>query len=112
MPAPAQTWTFFSNHAHVLLCIAEAPGTRMRDIALRIGITERAVQKVIDDLAQAGYLQIIREGRRNRYQLVAHQHLRHPVEGHVEIDDVIRLVLSRRSTLPNADPKEPSPTHG
>lgn len=96
MPAPDQIWTFFTNHSHVLICIAEDSEARMREIALRIGITERAVQKIIEDLAQAGYLEVIRDGRRNRYRLIPGRHLRHPLEQHCEIDDVIQLVLSRR----------------
>jgi DNA-binding IclR family transcriptional regulator len=93
----APTWTFFTNHSHVLLCIAEDPEARMRDMAARVGITERAVQRIIDDLAEAGYLVVEREGRRNRYQIVDKLPLRHPVEAHCKVGGLIGLVLSKRA---------------
>jgi len=101
MPISSETWTFFTNYAHVLLCVAEDPEARMRDIALRIGITERAVQRVIDDLANSGYLEVIREGRRNRYRLVPHRPLRHPLEEHCEIDVILEMVMRNRPQSSN-----------
>lgn len=65
--APRSTWTFLTNHAQVLLCIAGDPGVRMRDVAATVGITERATQSIVADLAGAGYVSRLREGRRNRY---------------------------------------------
>lgn len=65
----------------------------MRDVAERVGITERAVQRIIDDLAEAGYLLVQREGRRNRYQVVENLPLRHPVEEHCKVAGLIGLVL-------------------
>ncbi|HEU5458820.1 MAG TPA: winged helix-turn-helix domain-containing protein [Terracidiphilus sp.] len=94
---PGPTWTFMTNHSHVLLCIAEDPEARMRDMALRVGITERAVQRIIDDLAECGYLVVEREGRRNRYQVVEKMPLRHPVEAHCEVAGLIELVRGKRS---------------
>ena len=70
--APRSSWTFVTNHAHVLLCIAKDPGVRMRDVATTVGITERATQSIVADLVGEGYLSRIREGRRNRY-IVHHQ---------------------------------------
>ncbi len=70
----------------------------MRDMALRVGITERAVQRIIEDLAEGGYLLVEREGRRNRYQLVERLPLRHPVEAHCEVAGLIDFVLGRRLT--------------
>jgi DNA-binding transcriptional ArsR family regulator len=96
-PAAASTWTFLSNHAHVLLCIAEDPEARMRDLAERVGITERAVQRIIDDLAAGGYLTVEREGRRNRYQVNEGLRLRHPVEAHCVVDGLIGFVLGKRT---------------
>ena len=93
--SPAGTWTFLTNHSHVLLCIAEDPEARMRDLADRVGITERAVQRIIDDLAESGYLEIEREGRRNRYSVHEQQKLRHPVEAHCELSGLIGLVLGK-----------------
>jgi len=100
MALASESWTFFTNYAHVLLCIAEDPEARMREIAVRIGITERAVQRVIDDLASSGYLEIIREGRRNRYRLLPHRHLRHPLEKHCEIDVVLQTIMRNRPKSP------------
>ncbi len=88
-------WTFLSNHAHVLLCIAAEPEIRLRDVADRVGITERAVQRIVADLSDAGYLSREKEGRRNRYQVHTDLPLRHPVEAHREIRDLINLVLGK-----------------
>jgi DNA-binding transcriptional ArsR family regulator len=85
-------WTFLTNHAHVLLCIAQDGESRMRDMAERVGITERAVQRIIDDLTTAGYLKVERDGRRNRYQINPGLHMRHPVEAHCEVSGLIELV--------------------
>lgn len=89
------TWTFLTNHAHVLLCIAEDPEARMRDVAVRVGITERAVQRIIEDLAADGYLRVERDGRRNRYTISKGKHLRHPVEGHCAVDGLIGFVQGK-----------------
>jgi len=78
----AQTWTFLTNHAHVLISLAEDPTLRIRDLAMRVGITERAVQRIIADLETAGYLTHERDGRRNLYRVRANRPLRHPVEAH------------------------------
>ena len=67
--APEPAWTFLTNHAHVLLCIAKEPEARMRDVATLVGITERAVQRIVADLEEAGYIARIRHGRRNRYKV-------------------------------------------
>ena len=67
-------WTFLTNHAQVLLCLADAPDIRLRDVAERVGITERAVQRIVADLSQAGYVKRDRVGRRNRYT-VDREHL-------------------------------------
>ncbi|WP_189240844.1 MarR family transcriptional regulator, partial [Planomonospora parontospora] len=72
-------WTFLTNHAHVLLCIARDPGVRIRDVAARVQITERAAQRILADLTAAGHLTVSREVRRNRYELNATLPLRHPL---------------------------------
>lgn len=92
----ASSWTFLTNHSHVLLCIAANPDARMRDLAAQVGITERAVQRIIDDLAEAGYLEIEREGRRNRYHIHEELLLRHPVEEHCAVAGLISFVLGKR----------------
>jgi len=85
-------WTFLTNHAHVLLCIAEEPTSRIRDLASRVGITERAVQKIIAELEEANYLTHVRDGRRNVYRVKASQPLRHPVEMHHSVATLLELV--------------------
>lgn len=93
-PAPAEgsQWTFLTNHAHVLLAIAKNPESRIRDLAVGVGITERAVQRIIAELEEAGYLTHDREGRRNRYELRLDKPLRHPIERHRTIASLVALV--------------------
>lgn len=85
-------WTLFSNHGHVLISLALAPKARLRDVAGEVGITERAVQKIIQDLEQAGYLEIRRQGRRNQYRINRRKHFRHAVESRLKIGQVLRLL--------------------
>lgn len=92
-------WTFLTNHAHVLLCVARDPGARLRDVADDVGITERAAQRIIADLVQAGYLEREREGRRNRYRLHPELPLRHPLEQEHAIGEILR-VLTRPARRP------------
>lgn len=73
-------WTFLTNHAHVLVCIATTDDATGRDIAARVGITERSVQGIVADLVAEGYVVRTREGRRNRYALNPDLPLRHPIE--------------------------------
>lgn len=88
-------WTFLSNHAYVLLCIAQEPGTRLRDVADRVGITERAVQRIVSDLEEGGYLSRVRTGRRNQYEVHAGRPLRHPLEAHRQVAALVEMVLGR-----------------
>lgn len=85
-------WTFLTNHAHVLLCVARDPGIRHRDVALRVGITERAAQRIVGDLVDAGYLRRTREGRRNRYKLNPELPLRHPLERSHHIGEILSVL--------------------
>lgn len=89
----APEWTFLSNHAHVLLCIAKESEVRLREVAHRVGITERAVQRIVADLEEGGYLSRSREGRRNRYQVHLDRPLRHSVESHREVGVLLTLIL-------------------
>lgn len=86
------TWTFLTNHSHVLLCIAEDPGIRGRDIAVRVGITERSAQNIIRELVEGGYLTREKVGRRNHYKIHPELPLRHPIERAREVADLLRLV--------------------
>lgn len=89
----AGSWTYLSNHSHVLVCLAEDPEARIRDIADRVDITERAVQRILGELEEAGVVDKERIGRRNRYRIHADKHLRHPVEGHCRVDGLLSFVI-------------------
>lgn len=85
-------WTFLTNHARILLCVARDPGVRHRDLADRIGITERAAQRIVADLVAAGYLDVAREGRRNHYRLHPELPLRHPLEHDHQIGEILAVL--------------------
>ena len=93
--APTRHWTFLSNHAHVLVCLASDPDSRLRDVAASVGITERAVQKIVSDLEAAGVIVRERTGRRNSYRLDLRVPLRHPLESHRNVGTLLQLVLDR-----------------
>jgi DNA-binding Lrp family transcriptional regulator len=95
-PAEDASWTFLTNHSHVLLCLVQDPEARMRDVAERVGITERAVQRIVAELEAAGYVTRTREGRRNTYEVNGSLPLRHPVEGHQNLDALIKVILKNR----------------
>ena len=110
-PAPAEAgrhWTFLSNHGHVLVCLARDPEARLRDVALAVGITERAVQKIVSDLEDAGVVERVREGRRNRYRLFLERPLRHPIESHRSIGSLLAMVLEPGALKRLNDPSEPA----
>ena len=90
--APPAGWTFLSNHAHVLLCLTEEEAPRLRDVAARVGITERAVQKIVLDLERQGILRRRRDGRRNTYAFDLDHPLRHPIEAHRSVRALLDLV--------------------
>lgn len=90
---PSDNWTFLTNHGHVLLCLVQQPEARMRDVAKRVGITERSVQHIIADLDRAGYVRTMRNGRRNRYEVSTKRSLRHPIERHRRISALMALIL-------------------
>jgi hypothetical protein len=90
-PAARAEWTFLTNHAHVLICLAVDGEQRMRDLATRVGITERTVQLIVADLVEGGFIEVQKSGRRNRYVVVRGKPLRHPVEAHRRIDDLLVL---------------------
>lgn len=93
-PAPQRSWTFLTNHAHVLVCLADQPDIRGRDIADLVGITERAAQAIIADLVKDGYVTRTRVGRRNRYDVNPDAPLRHPLEHDHTIGELL-ITLGR-----------------
>jgi DNA-binding MarR family transcriptional regulator len=84
-------WTFLTNHSHVLICLAQDSEQRLREVAEKVGITERAVQRIITELEEAGVIERSRDGRRNRYTLNLETPLRHPLEAHRRIAELIAL---------------------
>ena len=106
MPGESE-WTFLSNHAHVLLSIAREPEIRLRDVAERVGITERAVQRIVADLEADNYLERARTGRRNHYLIHPELPLRHPVEAHRDVGALLALVLEPDDN-PSPRPKKTS----
>jgi hypothetical protein len=86
-------WTFLTNHAHALLCVAREPGMRLRDIAGCVGITERAAQRIVAELCDEGYLTRHRIGRRNFYEVHPHAPLRHGLEDGIEVGDLLAVLL-------------------
>lgn len=89
-------WTFLSNHAHVLVCLCRDPRARVRDVATHVGITERAVLLILADLEREGIVQRVREGRRNRYELYLDAPLRHPLEEHRTVRELVAMVEGRK----------------
>lgn len=93
MSAPTpRDWTFLTNHAHVLLAVAQEPDTRVRDLALLVGVTERTAMQIIVDLEQGGYIRREKVGRRNRYHIDREHPLRHPLEEHHDIGALLQAV--------------------
>jgi DNA-binding IclR family transcriptional regulator len=93
-PESDRQWHFVTSHTQVLLCIQRDPDARLREIAATVGITERAAQRIVKELVEAGYVQSERVGRRNRYSLDRSVHMRHPSQLSHEIGellDVLRL---------------------
>jgi DNA-binding IclR family transcriptional regulator len=87
-----KTWTFLTNHAQVLLCLAENPDIRLRDVAERVGITERATQRILAELVDAGYVNVTRLGRRNRYAVDREHAMRHSAQLGYEIGTLLEAL--------------------
>ena len=96
MASGVKNWTFLTNHAHVLLCIARDPELRIRDIADMVGITERAAQAIVSDLETEGYLNVAKEGRRNVYEVHPHVALRHPLLRDHDIGEIMKVLNKKR----------------
>src|ERR1700736_5867321 len=88
----SRAWTFLTNHARVLLCIAHDPGVRLRDIAARLDITERSAYGIVTELAEAGYIVKEKNGRRNLYQIQAHLPLPEPTSRERTVGEVLALL--------------------
>ena len=89
MPERTRTWTFLTNHAAALLCLAREPDLRIRDLAERAGITERAAQQIVRDLQAEGYISIRKVGRRNTYTIHPDRPLRHPLQRQYRVQDLL-----------------------
>ncbi len=96
-------WNFLTNHGRALLCIAQDPEMRLRDIAVFLNITERRAHGIVTDLTEAGYVVKIKDGRRNRYRIQAHLPLREPTGRRQAIGEVLQL-LSDTDAIPGALP--------
>lgn len=92
-------WTFLTNHAHVLLCITQDPQVRLTDVARMVGIGERAVHSITNDLVQAGYVTRSKRGRNNVYQVNLDRPLRHPLESDHKIAEIFRPLTRKRGKL-------------
>ncbi|MFG2794657.1 helix-turn-helix transcriptional regulator [Streptomyces sp. NPDC048419] len=96
-PEPHAGWTFLTNHSRVLAAIAEDRTTRVRDIAARCRLTERAVQKIIADLEAGGYLTRVREGRSNLYRIAPDMLLRHPADAPATVAELLAILAHHES---------------
>lgn len=94
-----RSWTFLTNHAHVLLAVAAAPDVRLKDIAERVKITERTASQILADLETVGYIERRKQGRRNHYVILAQHPLRHPLEEHHQVADLINALSHESGTL-------------
>jgi predicted transcriptional regulator len=96
----AASWGFLTNHAHVLVCVASDPAIRLRDIAAAVGITERAAHQILTQLVEEGYVLREREGRRNRYQVVAGLPMRHPLLQEREVGELLEVLVGSTTREP------------
>jgi len=92
--ASPAAWTFLSNHGHVLVCIVRDPNVRVREIAQSVGVTERAVQRILRELEEASVIVRTRQGRRTHYEINERLPLRHPIEAHHSVGELLRAVRS------------------
>jgi len=91
-------FTFLTNHSHVLVTLAGVPGITLRQVALNVGITERAVIAILKDLTAAGVVRVSKHGRQNRYKINPDVHLRHPIEQHKTVGALLTSILGPRQT--------------
>jgi predicted ArsR family transcriptional regulator len=103
-------WSFLTNHARVLLCLAHEPDARLRDIASTLGITERSAYGIVNDLAAAGYVVKERDGRRNRYQIQHHLPLREKDGRERTIGDLLDVLVDTKTLPRTRTRRSQSPT--
>lgn len=97
---PTRSWTFVTNHTQVLLRIAQDPDVRLRDVATHVGITERAAQRIVADLVDAGFIKRRRVGRRNQYVIDREHAMRHPAQHGYEIGALLQLLSLEETPQP------------
>jgi predicted transcriptional regulator len=102
-----KAWRFVTSHTQVLLCLARNPEIRIRDVAALTGITERAAQRIIADLVEAGFVERTRVGRRNQYVVRTDLKMRHPLQQDYEIGELLDLLSDRREST--GAPNDPKP---
>lgn len=90
-------WTFLTNHAHVLLCLAQDPDATLREVAGLVGITERAAHRIVGQLEQEGALTRYKDGRRNHYEITPGFALRHPLERHSTVGQLLKILSTGKS---------------
>lgn len=91
-PAPKASWTFFTNHSHVVFLLARHPSMTLRELALKVGITERAVLRIIEDLVEAEFVERSKQGRNNTYRVHLKKQLRHPNESHRQLAHIFKAL--------------------
>jgi len=91
----SQNWTFLSNHAHVLVCVAKNPDVRLSEVAALVGIRERTVHRIVHELLDAGYISVTKDGRNNVYSVDLDKPLRHPLEADHNIQAIIAPLLKK-----------------
>ncbi len=94
LPSSSARWTFLSNHAHVLVCLGTDPEMRVREMALRVGITERAITRILTELEEAGIIARKRVGRRNHYEVRQKVPVRHPLESQDSVGTLLEFLDS------------------
>lgn len=95
-PVETSDWTFLSNHAHVLICIARQPDIRLSELADLVGIQERTAHRIIHELSDAGYVSVTKVGRNNVYEIDLNHPLRHPLESDHDIREIIFPLLKKK----------------
>ncbi|RSS46124.1 helix-turn-helix domain-containing protein [Streptomyces sp. WAC08241] len=111
-PESHSGWTFVTNHARVLAAIADDPNVRIRDIAAHCRLTERAVQRIISDLEQDGYLSHTRDGRSNTYRITPDKVLRHPAEAGLPVASLLSLLVQDETDRARRPQEPPRPADG